>query len=300
MVEAIKLEKLCFAYERSRKKIDFVLRDIDLSFQTGTIVCLAGRTGAGKSTLIQNLDGLLTPLSGKISYSSGIVVDMTPKVKKNGKIIYRKAKKNKRWKELRKSIGIVFQFSEDQLFKNSVLSDIMVGPLNFGASKEDAEKAAREAMKEVGLDPSFESRSPFDLSGGEKRRAAIAGVLAFKPDVLILDEPTVGLDAAGAAQMEDIIRRRRENGGTMILVTHDMDLAYRLADRMIVLKDGKVLLDGAPTEIFKRGDEIHAAGLLPPKAFVYTQYLVHQGYPLDEKKCLTPEGIAAELGRVLG
>lgn len=299
MAQAINLENLCFAYERNTPLEKAVLKNLNLLFNSGEIVCIAGKTGAGKSTLIQNLDGLLIPTSGKITYEGGIVVDMTPIVKKNGKLKLRKPKKNKRWKELRQRIGIVFQFPEDQLFKNSVLNDVMVGPLNFGCSKEEAEEKAKRALREVGLDESFEARSPFVLSGGEKRRAAIAGVLAFDPQVLILDEPTVGLDSEGAKQIEGLIAERHRKGQTIIIVTHDMDLAYKVSNRLIVLKNGQVFLDENPVNLFQQGDKVHDAGLLPPKIFVYSNYLRHQGYDIDMDKARDAESLACELKRVL-
>lgn len=240
-MSALQVKNLCYFYDRKTSNEKEALIDVSMDIEQGEIIALVGKTGSGKSTLVQNIDALLTPTTGVITYPNGIVVDQTPVVKKNGKIKYKKPKKLKDWKSLRKMIGLMFQFSEMQLFETSVLKDVMVGPENFGMDKGTAQTNAQNALLSVGIPTSYFSRSPFELSGGEKRRVAIAGILAFNPEILILDEPTVGLDPEGAKEIMDSIMAKNAEGMTIVFITHDMEFALKNAHRMAVISDGKLI-----------------------------------------------------------
>lgn len=297
MPQEITASSLNFTYDAKTDLARKALIDVSIRISLDGIVVLTGKTGSGKSTLAQNLDGLLIPDSGVISYPGGIVIDRSPIVKKNGKTKLRPKKKIKEWKTIRQMVGIVFQFPEDQLFKESVLADVMVGPLNFGMTQEQAKAQAIEALKEVGLDPSFFSRSPFELSGGEKRRVALAGVLAFRPKLLILDEPTVGLDPVSAKRIMADILTKNQSGTGVAIITHDMDLAYAVSDRIVAMAEGKIVFDGRPENLFQNEALMAKASLEPPAAFRYAKALRKAGYAIDWAKAKTPEGLAEEIRR---
>jgi energy-coupling factor transport system ATP-binding protein len=211
------------------------LSQINFQLIEGSFTAIIGHTGSGKSTLIQHMNALLLPTMGVISV--------------NGMTITSK-KIPKKVKEIRQFAGVVFQFPEYQLFEETVEQDVMFGPINFGKSKEVARQLAHQVLKEVGLDESFFSRSPFELSGGERRRVAIAGILAFQPKVLILDEPTAGLDPEGTKMMMHLFKKLNLQGMTIVLVTHDMDLMYAYANQVCVLQDGKIALTSDMPSLF--------------------------------------------------
>lgn len=296
---ALKLTDVTYYYDYRSPLRHLALNGVSLEVKEGSFICLTGRTGSGKSTLVQHFDGLLVPTFGKVEFPGGYVLDMSPRYDRKGNRKPARKKKLKAWKSIRRDVGIVFQFPEDQLFKRKVIDDVMVGPKNFGSEEKEARERAERALSAVGLDSSFYERSPFELSGGEKRRAAIAGVLAFQPRVLIMDEPTAGLDPEGASEIASILRSYREQGNTVIVITHDMDLAYSLAERVIVMDQGKILLDGKPWDVFSDGDAVHRAGLLPPKAFVYARYLRSQGLDFDVEKARDAAGLAGEIARCI-
>ena len=234
----VKLEHVNFIYSPGSPSQKKALNDINLLFEDGCFTALIGKTGSGKSTLIQHLNGLLLPTSGVVEVGS-YLIDMTLEYKKNGKVntslMKKKHKKKlKDVKGLRKKVGLVFQFPEYQLFEETVLKDVSYGPKNFGASEEEAINMSKEALKKVGLGEDFYNRSPFELSGGEKRRVAIAGILALNPEVLVLDEPTVGLDAESEQNLMDLLSGLNNNGTSIILATHDMDVVLRYATRALV------------------------------------------------------------------
>ena len=234
---SIKFNQVYYTYSPKTPFEHVALNDINFEIKDGSFTCLVGHTGCGKSTLIQHLNGLLIPSEGEV-----IVDDFINSQEK------RKMRKNIH--DLRRKVGLVFQFSENQLFEETVERDVIFGPMNFGVKKDEAVKIAHESLAKVGLDESFYNKSPFDLSGGEKRRVAIAGVLALKPDILVLDEPTAGLDPKGTKEILQIIKSLNEVGTTIILVTHDINIVYEFASDVIVMNEGKVVKISTPGELF--------------------------------------------------
>lgn len=236
----IKLLNLSHTYKGVTKS-DLVeaVDDVNLSIAgTGEFVAVCGKTGSGKSTMIQHMNALLLPTAGSIDILGSVV---TPKKRKNPKLT-----------PIRKKVGFVFQFPEYQLFEETVLKDIMFAPKNFGCTEEEAEEKALKACELLGIDKSLLKKSPFDLSGGQMRKVAVAGILAYEPEVLILDEPTRGLDPEGAVEiMELFYKIHKDMNKTVILITHDMNIVYKYATRVIVMADGKLAYDGDKVKLFK-------------------------------------------------
>lgn len=262
---SIKIENLNYVYGQGTAYEIKALRDINLTIGDGEFIGLIGHTGSGKSTLIQHLNGLIKATSG------AIYVD--------GKNIYDEGYS---MKELRNQVGLVFQYPEHQLFEIDVLSDVCFGPKNQGLSKEDAEKRAKEALQAVGLPREFYQQSPFELSGGQKRRVAIAGVLAMEPRVLILDEPMAGLDPKGRDEiLEEINKLHKERGLTIILVSHSMEDVANYADRLIVMNKGSVQLQGTPKEVFGYYKELEKMGLAAPQITYVMNALRENGFRVD-------------------
>lgn len=242
------------------------LKDVSISIPDGQFIGLAGHTGSGKSTLIQHLNGLVKPTSGEIFY--------------NGTNIYSEGYS---LKELRTKVGLVFQYPEHQLFETDVLSDVSFGPKNQGLEKEVIRERAAEALRLVGMDESFYEKSPFELSGGQKRRVAIAGVLAMDPEVLILDEPTAGLDPMGRDEILGQLRRlHKERRLTIILVSHSMEDLGEYAERILVMNHGKVMFDGTPREVFSHYKELESIGLAAPQVTYIMHQLREQGFAVDD------------------
>lgn len=303
----IQLEHVNYTYDIHRPSERVALKDICLTFEDHCFTALIGRTGSGKSTLIQQMNGLLLPTSGKIAIND-YVIDMSPvyKTRKGKQVIDGKAmarkhrKKLKDVKNLRKRVGLVFQFPEYQIFEETVLKDVSYGPKNFGLSDEEAKKAAKEALAMVGLSEKYYDRSPFELSGGEKRRVAIAGILAMKPDVLILDEPTVGLDRAGEDNLLNLLKKISEQGSSIILSTHDMDVVLKYCDRAIVLSYGEVVSDSTPLELFQNMDFLKDSSIEPPKVFAFAMALKERGLDIDLANVKDAKTLAEEICRVKG
>ncbi|XJS10254.1 energy-coupling factor ABC transporter ATP-binding protein [Aerococcaceae bacterium WGS1372] len=238
------------------------LRNVNLSIPKGKITAIIGHTGSGKSTLIQHLNVLLRPTHGEVIINDEKVTHDS---------------KNKNLKLLRKQVSVVFQFPEAQLFEETVLKDVMFGPLNFGVTEEEAERIAREKLKLVNLDERLFERSPFDLSGGQMRRVAIAGVLALEPDVLVLDEPTAGLDPAGQKYMlEMFVNLHKEHDLTLVLVTHQMEDVALYADNVIVMSEGTAVLNGTPQEIFSDGAQLEKLQLALPQSLQFYYQILKQ------------------------
>lgn len=232
------------------------LDDVHFAVQPGEYVAVIGRTGSGKSTLIQHCNGLLKPTSGQVLF--------------NGEDIW---SSKERTHQVRFQVGLVFQYPEYQLFEETVYKDIAFGPGNMGLNEEEIRRRVLEAAHFTGLSDDVLERSPFDLSGGQKRRAAIAGVIAMEPQVLILDEPTAGLDPVGAKQILDNIRAyHKEKKAAVILVSHSMEEVAREAQRLVVLREGKIALDGSPEEVFAHGSELESMGLgVPAMTAIFTR-----------------------------
>lgn len=233
----ILIQELNYTYQLNSPFERVALRDVNLEIPSGALVAFVGHTGSGKSTLVQHINGLLKPTAGKVQVDDIII---EPKRKQD-------------LKALRKRVGLVFQYPEYQLFEETVLKDVMFGPMNFGHEPAEAERLAKDALRTVGLDEVFWSRSPFDLSGGQMRRVAIAGVLASQPDVLIVDEPTAGLDPQGRKQMLRLFAELHAQAGmTLLLITHDMDQVLEHTNRVVVMEDGQVAYDGEPMGLFRQ------------------------------------------------
>ena len=252
-------------YDEDTAMASSALVDVNLKIPDGQFVGLIGHTGSGKSTLIQHLNGLLKPSSGEIFFNNEDINDPS----------YNK-------KNLRARVGLVFQYPEHQLFETDCFKDVCFGPKNLGLSQKDYELRAFEALKEVGLEDEYFYQSPFDLSGGQKRRVAIAGVLAMKPEVMILDEPTAGLDPKGREDILNLIADlHRKLGMTIILVSHSMEDVADYVDRIIVMNKGRVAFDGEPKEVFRHYKELEEIGLAAPQVTYCMQELKEAGFYVD-------------------
>lgn len=257
------------------------LKDISVSLPLGKMVAIVGNTGSGKSTLIQHLNALLLPTKGSVEVLDRVITSN---------------EKPKQLKALRKRVGLVFQFPEYQLFEETIAKDLCFGPKNFGVPTEEAQKKAIAALKQVGMDESYLERSPFDLSGGQKRRVAIAGILAMDPEVLVLDEPTAGLDPQGARQMMELfVRIQKEQGKSVFIVTHDMEHVLNYCDEVVVMKDGAVIHQGNVDSFFQQEGLLGQLQIAPPQLIRAKQELKAQG--LLEQDCHTIEELAAEVVR---
>ena len=232
----IKVEHVFYTYGKKASNSTLALDDVSFAINDNDFVAIVGETGSGKSTLAQTFNALLVPDKGEV------VVD--------NYVINHKNRKSRKLKGLRRHVGLVFQFPEYQLFEETVEKDVAFGVKNFGVKSEEALEKAHEALKQVGLDESYYKRPPFELSGGEKRKVAIAGILAINPDILIFDEPTVGFDPASAKELMNLITEFHKNGKTIIVITHDMDLVNRYAQKVFLLEKGKLVFEGTPSELF--------------------------------------------------
>lgn len=262
---SIILEHVNYIYETDTTFPVHAVNDVSLTIHDGEFVALMGHTGSGKSTLIQHMNGLIHPTSGIIRYNNHIL-----------------GEKGFSFKELRSKVGLVFQYPEYQLFEVDVLRDVCFGAKNQGLTDEEANKRAKEALDMVGLDESFYNVSPFDLSGGQKRRVAIAGVIAMKPEVLILDEPTAGLDPKARDEILEKLKMLHEKQHiTIILVSHRMEDIARYAKRVIVMDHGVVRLDGTPREVFAHYKELEEMGLAAPQVTYLMHQLKEKGFEVD-------------------
>ncbi len=262
---AIIVDHVNFIYEPDTPLAHKALDDICLNIPDGQFIGIIGHTGSGKSTLVQHLNGLMKATSGHIYYEGEDIYD-----------------KDYDMKKLRSNVGLVFQYPEHQLFEIDVFSDVCFGPKNLGLEKKEVELRAYEALRQVGLPDELYYQSPFDLSGGQKRRVAIAGVLAMKPKVLILDEPTAGLDPQGREEILDQIKKLQvETGLTILLVSHSMEDVAEYVDRIIVMNKGHVMYDDVPKEVFKHYKELEEIGLAAPQVTYIMQALRDKGLPVN-------------------
>lgn len=252
---------LTYKYNPGTAMESVAIDDVNIKIEDGEFIGLIGHTGSGKSTLVQHLNGLLKPTSGGIYFNGRDISD-----------------KDFDLKELRSKVGLVFQYPEHQLFEVDVFSDVCFGPKNLGLDKKEVELRAFKALKQVGLDDEYFYQSPFDLSGGQKRRVAIAGVLAMQPEVLVLDEPTAGLDPKGRDELLHMLKDiQRETKCTIILVSHSMEDVAEYADRLIVMNHGKLIYDDIPREVFKHYHELKEMGLGVPQITETMQYIKNAG-----------------------
>ncbi|MDM8237004.1 energy-coupling factor transporter ATPase [[Ruminococcus] torques] len=279
---SIALEHVNYVYSPGTAYEKQALKDVSLEIPQGQFVGIIGHTGSGKSTLIQHLNGLTRATSGRILYE--------------GRNIYEEGY-DMRW--LRSQVGLVFQYPEHQLFEVDVLSDVCFGPKNQGFSQKECEARAKEALDLVGFPDKYYKQSPFELSGGQKRRVAIAGVLAMRPKVLVLDEPTAGLDPKGRDEILDQVERlHKETGMTVILVSHSMEDVARYVERIIVMNRGEKMLDGTPREVFRHYKELEKVGLAAPQVTYVMHDLKERGFDLSPD-ATTIEEAADEIMRSL-
>ncbi len=263
---AITFKSLSYIYDEGMPYAHHALKDINLNIEEGKITAIIGKTGSGKSTLVEHLNALLVPSSGSLEIEDTIILP---------------GKKNKGLKALRKKVGLVFQFSEYQLFEETILKDVAFGPKNYGASEQEAIAKAKLALKMVGIDESYYETSPFDLSGGQKRRIAIAGILALEPKIIVLDEPTAGLDPKGSQEMIDLfVKLNKKAGITVILVTHDNEIVYNYADNTVLMADGEVKYSGNTLELFNDKEKVKEFNILEPKILSVKNALNEKGFKI--------------------
>lgn len=258
----IALENVSFTYQEGTPLASAALSDVSLTIEDGSYTALIGHTGSGKSTILQLLNGLLVPSQGSVRVFDTFITSTS---------------KNKDIRQIRKQVGLVFQFAENQIFEETVLKDVAFGPQNFGVSEEDAEKIAREKLALVGIDESLFDRSPFELSGGQMRRVAIAGILAMEPAVLILDEPTAGLDPLGRKELMNLFKKLHQSGMTIILVTHLMDDVAEYANQVYVMEKGRLVKGGKPSDVFQDVVFMEEVQLGVPKITAFCKRLADRG-----------------------
>ena len=281
---SIIVDKVNYVYSQGTAYEIQALKNINLKIEDGEFIGIIGHTGSGKSTLIQHLNGLTKATSGAIYYNGADIYD-----------------EGYNLKELRSKVGLVFQYPEHQLFETTIFEDVCFGPKNQGLTKEEAELRAFAALKSVGLPEEVYYHSPFDLSGGQKRRVAIAGVLAMQPEVLILDEPTAGLDPKGRDEILDqVAKLHKERGITVILVSHSMEDVAKYVDRIIVMNQGSVMFDDIPKRVFAHYRELEAVGVAAPQVTYLMHELAAAGIPVSVDATTVAEAkeeILAKLGR---
>lgn len=274
----ISLQEVEYKYQANTPFERLALVDVSIEIKAGTFLAIIGHTGSGKSTVIQHLNALLKPTNGKVLIGDRVITS---------------DKKQKNLKEVRKRVGIVFQFPEHQLFEETVEKDICFGPMNFGVSESEAKERARIAIRQVGLQEGILQKSPFDLSGGQMRRVAIAGVLAMQPDVIVLDEPTAGLDPRGRKEIMDMFYAlHKERSLSTILVTHSMEDAALYADKIAIMHQGRVYRQGVPTEIFNDPEGLFELGLDVPEVVRFQRKFEAEFGQSLGKTCLTIEELS--------
>ncbi|MFL6562760.1 MAG: energy-coupling factor ABC transporter ATP-binding protein [Bacillus sp. (in: firmicutes)] len=281
----ISLKHVDYRYQANTPFERLAIEDVSIDIPTGVYMAIIGHTGSGKSTVLQHLNALLQPTKGTVQI---------------GEQEIKALQKNKNLRKVRQKVGIVFQFPEHQLFEETVEKDIMFGPLNFGVSEEEAKERARIALKQVGLAEEILAKSPFDLSGGQMRRVAIAGVLAMDPDVIVLDEPTAGLDPRGRKEVMDMFYTLHQDRKlSTILVTHSMEDAARYADQIVIMQHGKVVKEGTPEEIFSAPAELVEMGLDVPEVVRFQLRLEEKLGMKLEKIFLTIDELSSAVTKVL-
>ena len=258
----IALENVNFTYQEGTPLASTALSDVSLTIEDGSYTALIGHTGSGKSTILQLLNGLLVPSQGSVRVFDTLITSNS---------------KNKDIRQIRKQVGLVFQFAENQIFEETVLKDVAFGPQNFGVSEEDAEQIAREKLALVGINESLFNRSPFELSGGQMRRVAIAGILAMEPAILVLDEPTAGLDPLGRKELMNLFKKLHQSGMTIVLVTHLMDDVAEYANQVYVMEKGRLVKGGKPSDVFQDVVFMEEVQLGVPKITAFCKRLADRG-----------------------
>ena len=258
----IALENVSFTYQEGTPLASTALSDVSLTIEDGSYTALIGHTGSGKSTILQLLNGLLVPSQGSVRVFDTLITSTS---------------KNKDIRQIRKQVGLVFQFAENQIFEETVLKDVAFGPQNFGVSEEDAEQIAREKLALVGINESLFNRSPFELSGGQMRRVAIAGILAMEPAILVLDEPTAGLDPLGRKELMNLFKKLHQSGMTIVLVTHLMDDVAEYANQVYVMEKGRLVKLGKPSDVFQDVVFMEEVQLGVPKITAFCKRLADRG-----------------------
>ena len=258
----IALENVSFTYQEGTPLASTALSDVSLTIEDGSYTALIGHTGSGKSTILQLFNGLLVPSQGSVRVFDTFITSTS---------------KNKDIRQIRKQVGLVFQFAENQIFEETVLKDVAFGPQNFGVSEEEAEKIAREKLALVGIDESLFDRSPFELSGGQMRRVAIAGILAMEPAILVLDEPTAGLDPLGRKELMNLFKKLHQSGMTIVLVTHLMDDVAEYANQVYVMEKGRLVKGGKPSDVFQDVVFMEEVQLGVPKITAFCKRLADRG-----------------------
>lgn len=256
------LDNVSYTYQEGTPFASAALSDVSLTIEDGSYTAIIGHTGSGKSTILQLLNGLLVPTEGSVRVFDTLITSTSV---------------NKQIRQIRKQVGLVFQFAENQIFEETVLKDVAFGPQNFGVSVEEAEAIAREKLALVGIDESLFERSPFELSGGQMRRVAIAGILAMEPKILVLDEPTAGLDPIGRKELMTLFKKLHQDGITIVLVTHLMDDVAEFADQVYVMEKGKLVKSGKPSLVFQNVEFMEKIQLGVPKITRFAQRLVNRG-----------------------
>ena len=261
------LDNVSYTYQEGTPFASAALSDVNLSIEDGSYTAIIGHTGSGKSTILQLLNGLLVPTKGSVRVFDTLITSTSV---------------NKQIRQIRKQVGLVFQFAENQIFEETVLKDVAFGPQNFGVSVEEAEAIAREKLALVGIDESLFERSPFELSGGQMRRVAIAGILAMEPSILVLDEPTAGLDPIGRKELMALFKKLHQDGITIVLVTHLMDDVAEFADQVYVMEKGKLVKSGKPSLVFQNVEFMEKIQLGVPKITRFAQGLVDRGISFEQ------------------
>lgn len=256
------LDNVSYTYQEGTPFASAALSNVSLSIEDGSYTAIIGHTGSGKSTILQLLNGLLVPTEGSVRVFDTLITPTSV---------------NKQIRQIRKQVGLVFQFAENQIFEETVLKDVAFGPQNFGVSVEEAEAIAREKLALVGIDESLFERSPFELSGGQMRRVAIAGILAMEPSILVLDEPTAGLDPIGRKELMTLFKKLHQDGITIVLVTHLMDDVAEFADQVYVMEKGKLVKGGKPSLVFQQVEFMEKIQLGVPKITRFAQRLANRG-----------------------
>ncbi|VEU75142.1 ABC transporter ATP-binding protein [Mycoplasmopsis maculosa] len=298
----IKVKDLVHTFARKTPLEHKAIDNINCNIEQGEFIGIIGQTGSGKTTFVEHLNALLLPYQGSVEWifqdekmnkknkvKEKFIQNIVSRYKKNGKL--------KQVKDVRKRVGVVFQFAEYQLFEETIEADIAFGPRSFGIPKKEAFAKAKEYLELVGLDESYLKKSPFDLSGGQKRRVAIAGILAMEPDVLIADEPTAGLDPVGVVEILKIFQKLNEKGKTVIIVTHDLDNVLDVTKRILIFKDGKIVKDGPTYETLKDTEFLEKNNMEPPKLLAFVSKLEEKG--INVPKVTNLEQLAAFLNEYM-